>query len=101
MAAIIRFLRLARKELDAANRRYVRQDPRRAQRFADAVSHAPRQIADNPYLWPVYQDPFRWIQAGRFPYILYYRLFDPDVVLIYAVAHASRRPGYWRRLWPP
>ena len=101
MAIAIRFLRLARKDLDNANRWYGRQDPGRAQRFANAMSHALQQIAGNPYLWPVYQGPFRWIRVGRFPYILYYRVLDPNTVLIYAVAQTSRRLGYWRKRRPP
>ena len=101
MAVTVRFLRLARKDLDAANRWYLQRNPKRAQRFADAVSHALQQIAGNPYLWPVYRGPFRWIRARRFPYLLYYRIFDPNTVLIYAVAHTSRRPGYGLRRRPP
>jgi len=32
---------------------------------------------------------------ARFPYSVYYLSRD-DEVLILAVAHGSRRPGYWR-----
>jgi toxin ParE1/3/4 len=101
MAVTIRFLRLAVQELDKARRRYARQYPRRGQRFADAVDWAVQQIVSAPDRWPVYQGAFRWLRAGRFPYILYYRILDPDTVLIYAVAHTSRRPGYWLRRRPP
>jgi hypothetical protein len=31
----------------------------------------------------------------RFPYVLIYS-FTPDMLRIVAVAHARRRPGYWR-----
>jgi toxin ParE1/3/4 len=31
----------------------------------------------------------------RFPYEIVYKIY-PDVVLIIAVAHNKRRPGYWR-----
>lgn len=31
-----------------------------------------------------------------FPYLVVFELFD-DEVFVYAVAHASRRPNYWRR----
>jgi hypothetical protein len=45
----------------------------------------------------VYHRHYRWVRTRRFPYILYYRLVDADEVLIVAVAHARRRPGYWLR----
>jgi len=101
MTVTVRFLRLAQHEFDKVRRRYARQYSSRAQRFVDAVDHAVQQIANAPDLWPVYQGPFRWIRAGRFPYILYYRLLDPNTAQIYAVAHISRRPGYWMRRSPP
>lgn len=101
MAVTVRFLRLAQREFDKARRKYARPYPGRAQRFADAVNYAVQQIANAPNLWPVYQGPFRWIRAGRFPYILYYRLVDPNTALVYAVAHMSRRPGYWMGRSPP
>jgi plasmid stabilization system protein ParE len=101
MAVTVRFLRLATRDLDDASRWYLRRNPRRAQRFAQAVDRAVKQIANAPDRWPVYQGPFRWVRAGRFPYILYYRILDPSTVLIYAVSHTSRRPGYWKRRSPP
>jgi len=33
--------------------------------------------------------------------VLYYEVLDPTQVLIYAVAHTSRRPGYWLRRTGP
>jgi len=32
----------------------------------------------------------------RFPFSIVY-LDDPEVLTIVAVAHAKRKPGYWRR----
>jgi hypothetical protein len=40
---------------------------------------------------------FRWLMTKRFPFVLYYEIDGPLHVTIYAVAHARRRPGYWRR----
>ena len=31
----------------------------------------------------------------RFPYVVFYRASE-DVVIVLAVAHGKRRPGYWR-----
>lgn len=38
----------------------------------------------------------RRVVVARFPYSIVYR-HDPDAVVIVAVAHQRRRPGYWRR----
>lgn len=38
----------------------------------------------------------RRVLVARFPYSIVYRQ-DPDAVVIVAVAHQRRRPGYWRR----
>jgi hypothetical protein len=37
------------------------------------------------------------VRLRRFPYILYYHVVDDSLALVLAVAHARRRPGYWRR----
>ncbi|MEW6688102.1 MAG: type II toxin-antitoxin system RelE/ParE family toxin [Pseudomonadota bacterium] len=37
----------------------------------------------------------RRVLVARFPYSIVYR-HDPDFILIVAVAHQRRRPGYWR-----
>ena len=37
----------------------------------------------------------RRVLVPRFPYAIVYRR-DPDSVVILAVAHQRRRPGYWR-----
>lgn len=38
----------------------------------------------------------RRVVVGRFPYSVVYRT-DPQSILILAIAHQRRRPGYWRR----
>jgi hypothetical protein len=49
---------------------------------------------------PVYGQ-YRWRQVRQFPYNLYYKMLDPFLIRIYAVAHTSRRPGYWLRRTRP
>jgi hypothetical protein len=46
---------------------------------------------------PVLSGPYRWVRVRRFPYLLIFRRKSPEVIVIVAVAHTSRRPGYWRR----
>jgi toxin ParE1/3/4 len=33
--------------------------------------------------------------AGKFPYGILYTI-EPDYILILAVMHCSRKPGYWK-----
>jgi plasmid stabilization system protein ParE len=79
---------------------YGRRSPAAAQRFVQAVDAAAQQIAAQPQAGPLFQNRYRWRRAGRFPYLLYYDIVAPDQVMILAVAHARRRPGYWRRRTP-
>jgi plasmid stabilization system protein ParE len=38
----------------------------------------------------------RRVLVARFPYSIVYR-HDADAIVVVAVAHQRRRPGYWRR----
>jgi toxin ParE1/3/4 len=101
VSASIHFHRLADRELAGAQHWYARLSQQTAQRFADEVEDAVQRIAAAPLQWPVYQGNDRWVQVHHFPYVLYYRLVGPNDVVIMAVAHTARRPGYWRRRkWP-
>jgi len=48
-----------------------------------------------PHRWPVGGSGTRSYLVHRFPFrVVYFEL--PDTIWVVAVAHASRRPGYWR-----
>ena len=49
----------------------------------------------HPHIGPVWRKGTRRLSMRRFPYSLIYTVSD-DEILILAVAHHSRRPGYWR-----
>jgi hypothetical protein len=50
-----------------------------------------------PEALPFLGTAYRWVHVSRFPYVLIFRSQPPGVILMVAVAHTSRRPGYWRR----
>ena len=52
-------------------------------------------IQDHPETWPKYVLGTRRFILNRFPYSLIYTT-DGTNSLIVAVAHAKRKPGYWR-----
>jgi plasmid stabilization system protein ParE len=70
------------------------------QRFLDEVDAMFARIADGPQRFPRWMDDARYQRAvlSRFPYVV---MFVTDrhirTVTIVAVAHTSRKPGYWTR----
>ena len=52
-------------------------------------------ILEHPEAWPVVTiEGARKKVLAKFPYNIYYSV-EPGLVRIRAVAHQSRRPGYW------
>jgi plasmid stabilization system protein ParE len=91
------FHRLAAEEYRKARRWYARRSPMTAERFVQAVDRAIERVLADPEAWPAYDEVHRWIKAGRYPYLLFYRLLSDNRVTVLAVAHSRKRPGYWRR----
>ncbi len=94
------FHRLAIQEYLSARRWYAARSIRLAQAFQTAVDEAVQQIASMPNLGTRYNADHRWVRLRRFPYLLYYTAVSDDRIVIMAVAHSRRRPGYWRRRRP-
>ena len=87
----------ARAELDAAVLWY--RDHRNtgvAEMFLADIADAILQIAELAEAWPVSRlDPrVRARHLRRLRYGLFY-VVDSEAVTIVAIAHTSRRPGYW------
>jgi toxin ParE1/3/4 len=95
--AKVEFHRLAEKDYDDAVNWYVKRSPSTSQRFKDAVDRAVLRIANKPESLPRMFGHYRWVRVQRYPYILVFRERQPNELVVVAVAHTSRRPGYWRR----
>lgn len=96
---MIRFRLAARRELVADYRYYEKNYPGRGQRFIVAIEALLALIESSPQLYaPLYEiDPeLRSAKVPRFPYRIVFIEARGDVEVI-AVAHAKRRPAYWRR----
>ena len=63
-------------------------------RFRVAVESAVKSIAENPFRYRVLHPPFRSYLLPNFPYAIIYCI-EPENILIIAVAHTKRKPGYW------
>lgn len=66
-----------------------------AQAFINAVEDAIYRIKDSPTLWQVIDQDIRRCLTRKFPYGILYSI-EPDYILILAIAHCSRNPGYWK-----
>ena len=60
------------------------------------VDRAFEAIAAAPLSCPLWRDehPYRRSVLSRFPFVVFYRFEGADVVVL-AVAHTRRKPGYW------
>jgi plasmid stabilization system protein ParE len=84
----------ALEEAFAAARWYRERSPRAAQRFVAELNHAIDTIVEAPRRWPISLRGTRKLKLPHFPYLVIYRERE-GAVLILAVAHGHRRPGYW------
>lgn len=66
-----------------------------SQAFFAEFEHAISLLLEHPRLGSIWRFGRRRLLMRRFPYWVIYTLAD-DQVRILAVAHSSRRPGYWR-----
>jgi plasmid stabilization system protein ParE len=64
------------------------------QEFTNALDSALVAIQERPELWRRFKGPFRRYILRRFPYAVIYAI-EPEQIYVPAVAHTSRRPGYW------
>ncbi len=64
-------------------------------RFINCVESALRQISEAPLHGRLFEEDVRRRLVHVFPYAVLYSI-EPDHVLIIAVMHCSREPGYWR-----
>ena len=91
----LRLHREADEELTEAKVWYQERSEVAAQAFALEIEHAIRRILEAPHRYPQGRRGEHRFVLDRFPYTILYR-FREDHVFIVAVAHQSRRPGYWR-----
>ncbi|MGA8298924.1 MAG: type II toxin-antitoxin system RelE/ParE family toxin [Terriglobales bacterium] len=64
--------------------------------FELAVSKAVQAIEKAPQRWPSYFGDFKRYMLHRFPFGIVYQEMPTEIV-VFAVAHGRRRPGYWRK----
>ena len=91
----VRFLEEAAEELEAAVKYYDAQAPDLGQSLVREVERLCSLIIKNPRTGSEVRPYVRRRLLRRFPFSLLYSIED-DEILIVAVAHHRREPGYWR-----
>ena len=95
MAKAIEFLEGARTDFDQSFDWYAERSARAAINFSLAVDKAIEAITPEPARFPSTYAGCRYCMLKRYPFTVVFR-DEVDRLVIVAVAHAKRRPGYWR-----
>ena len=85
----------ADEEYALAAEYYAGIEPELGRRFYDEIERLILDIRRQPRRFRPFDPPIRRHFSDVFPYALLY-VDEPDRVLIIAVMHMKRRPGYWR-----
>lgn len=91
----VQFHEEAEAELISAARFYEAQREGLGGEFLMSVSRTYGRLADLPEAGAPFGRRMRRILVPKFPYGLIYRV-EAARLFVVAVAHTSRRPGYWR-----
>ena len=92
----VQFHQEATEEYDAAFDWYLERSPNAALRFDEEVDFALAQISAAPTRWAGGPHSTRRYLLRQFPFTLIYRERAANIQII-AVAHTSRKPGYWKQ----
>jgi len=95
----LEYLDEAIEEAEAAAQWYADRSGSAATGFADEIDAAIAAIEQNPEAWPAYDHGTRHYLLRRYPFSMVYRV-EATRILIVAVAHGHRRPGYWASRLP-
>jgi plasmid stabilization system protein ParE len=91
----IRYLAVAREEIRETADYYTAISPGLGKAFKRELRQMMRMVAAMPLAWPTSGDATRKCLLTRFPYLVIYAPL-PGGLLVLAVGHQHRRPGYWR-----
>jgi plasmid stabilization system protein ParE len=91
----VEFHPLAADEAEAAERWYRERNEITSGRLQRELDRAIERISEQPEAGSPYLSGTRRVLLRRFPFFVVYRVRGDNVQIV-AVAHARRRPGYWR-----
>ena len=91
----VRLLESAQAELDDAIAWYASHAPGLGDAFLIETLRTLKLIEQYPKAWHPLTQQIRRCRLRRFPYSVVYAQYGSDL-LVLAVAHQHRKPGYWR-----
>lgn len=91
----VKLLAPAQHELDEAIAWYATQAPGLGDAFLVETLKTITLITRHPKAWHPLSAQTRRCRLSRFPYSVIYTQ-DGDDLLVIAIAHQHRKPGYWR-----
>jgi len=86
----------AKLELRVALAWYTARNPTASRKLANKLKQIEKTITVHPDRYPWYEPPFREAGVIRYPYSVIYRAVTNGDILVLAIAHTSREPGYWQ-----
>ena len=98
---LLRVLHAAADEIEAAAAFYESERPGLGQQFQQAIQDSfivlsEDIIALSPISPTLTSRGVNRLLMRRFPYSIIIRRVDDNLIEVVAIAHHSRRPGYWR-----
>jgi plasmid stabilization system protein ParE len=93
---VLRIHEAARREANLATVWYAERSISVARRFRDDLLAAFSSAAEFPLRYPASMHGTRRIVLSRFPYFIVFFDWQNEIYIV-AVAHAKRRPGYWKK----
>ena len=93
----VRYVPEALAEYEAAATWYDDHSTGAGDELADAIERAESLIAETPWTWPQWPGARAGVRRYLIPGLLYSIAYEivGDEIVILAVAHQRRRPGYW------
>lgn len=99
MSYFLEFHPEALAELECATGDYEARQPGLGVRFRRILETTCGAIVGNPMVWRERPGGCRRVNLPGFPFFIAF-IIDGDRILIVAVPHSSRKPGYWRNRRP-
>jgi len=91
----IRLLKIAETELDEAVIFYNSEQPGLGADFIVEFVNSLDRIKAYPKAWNPFTQNTRRCQLRRFPYGIVYQIFETEILVV-AISHLHREPGYWQ-----
>ena len=98
-ASVLRVLPEAALDLFRAEAWYRERSVRAADGFLVEVGRGFALIREAPDRWAIFRKGARRFVLERYPFSILYRV-EGSTIWVIAVAHAKRRPEYWRARRP-